>query len=102
MLARMAYVGNLTCRDCGLTFTARWGSFEGADEYRCGNDHVLHVHPDSGTILAIDGDATDVGVLARYMGGCPLCGTEVATGRLPSCPICHGRDHDILLAGTFG
>ena len=49
----MAYVGNLTCRDCGLTFTARWGSYQDADEYRCGNDHVIHVHPSTGTILAI-------------------------------------------------
>ena len=28
----MAYVGNLICRDCGLTFTSRWGSTEDADE----------------------------------------------------------------------
>ena len=98
----MAYVGNLTCQDCGLTFTARWGSFQDADEYRCGNDHVIHVHPDTGTILAIDGDVSDGRTLAEFKGSCPLCPTEVATGRLPCCPICGGRDHEVLLAGTLG
>lgn len=98
----MAYLGNLICADCGLTFTARWGSFEGADEYRCENDHVLHVHPDSGTVLAVEGDAGDGDTLASHRGRCPLCSTEVATGRLPACPVCGGRDHQILLAGTYG
>ena len=98
----MAYLGNLICDDCGLTFTARWGSFEGADEYRCENDHVLHVHPDSGNVLAIDGDVADGSTLASHRGRCPLCSTEVATGRLPACPVCGGRDHQILLAGTLG
>ena len=97
----MAYVGNLICNDCGLTFTARWGSYQGADEYRCGNDHVIHVHPETGTILAIDGAEADGRTLAEFKGSCPLCPTEVATGRLPSCPICQGRDHQVLLAGTL-
>jgi hypothetical protein len=97
----MAYVGNLVCNDCGLTFTARWGSYQGADEYRCGNDHVIHVHPDTGTILAIDGAEGNGRTLAEFKGSCPLCPTEVATGRLPSCPICQGRDHQVLLAGTL-
>lgn len=97
----MAYVGNLTCRDCGLTFTSRWGSFEGADEYRCGNDHVLHVEPDSGVILAIDGTVADGRTLVQVRGRCPDCSTEVASGLLPCCPICRGRDHDVLLAGIL-
>ena len=98
----MAYLGNLTCQSCGLTFTARWGSFDGADEYRCHHDHVVHVHPESGTVLAVDGDVSDGRTLVELHGCCPVCSTELATGQLPCCPVCSGRDHDVLLAGTIG
>ena len=98
----MAYLGNLICNDCGLTFTARWGSFQDADEYRCEHDHVLHVEPRTGTVLAVDGDVCDGRTLIELHGRCPLCSTEVATGLLPSCPVCSGRDHQVLLSGTLG
>jgi hypothetical protein len=98
----MAYLGNLICRDCGLTFTSRWGSFEGADEYRCEHDHVVHVEPYSQTVLAVEGDIADGRTLVDLRGRCPWCDTELTTGRLPCCPVCGGRDHDVLLAGTFG
>ncbi len=98
----MAYVGNLTCRDCGLTFTSRWGSFHRADEYRCAQDHVVFVEPASGSILAVDGVASGGSTLLELRGRCPSCATELATGRLPRCPICGGRDHEVLLAGTLG
>ena len=98
----MAYLGNLVCNDCGLTFTARWGSFERADEYRCENDHVVHVDPESGTLLAVDGDLTDGRTLLELRGACPRCRTELATGLLPSCPVCGGRDHQVLLSGIMG
>lgn len=102
MLGPVAYLGNLTCRDCGLTFTSRWGSFESADEYRCENDHVVHVEPHSGTVLAIDGAPGRGHTLVELRGRCPACSTELATGRLPMCPVCGGRDHDVLLSGTIG
>ena len=102
MLSTMAYLGNLTCRDCGLTFTARWGSFDGADEYRCTSDHVVHVDPHSGVVLAVEGSPADGRTLVELFGRCPLCDTELATGKLPRCPVCDGRDHDVLLAGTLG
>jgi hypothetical protein len=98
----MAYAGNLVCRDCGLTFTSVWGSYPSADEYRCSNDHVVHVEPRSGTVLAIDGVARGGRTLVQLRGRCPDCATELATGRLPSCPVCGGRDHEVLLAGTIG
>ena len=98
----MAYLGNLICNDCGLTFTARWGSFEDADEYRCDHDHVVHVEPHTGTVLAVDGDVSDGRTLIDLRGRCPVCATELATGMLPSCPVCSGRDHQVLLAGTLG
>ncbi len=98
----MAYVGNLTCGDCGLTFTSRWGSFDRADEYRCRNDHVVHVEPETTTILAIDGAHADGRTLVDVRGLCPRCDTELATGQLPMCPVCGGRDHDVLLAGQLG
>ncbi len=98
----MAWLGNLTCGDCGLTFTARWGSFEGADEYRCQNDHVVHVDPGSGTVLAVDGDIFRPTTLLDLRGSCPLCRAELATGRLPSCPVCGGRDHEVAIAGSYG
>lgn len=100
----MAYVGNLICGDCGLTFTSRWGSYERADEYRCVNDHVVHVEPATGTVLAIDGgpDGLAARTLVDLRGLCPLCATELATGCLPACPVCGGRDHQVLLAGTYG
>lgn len=97
----MAYVGNLTCSGCGLTFTARWGSFDGADEYRCTNDHVVHVHPASGTLLAVDGDVTPPATLVDLRGACPLCREELRTGRLPSCPVCGGREHGVAIAGEL-
>ncbi len=98
----MAYLGNLTCRDCGLTFTSRWGSFELADEYRCARDHVVFVEPASGALLAVDGEPADGRTLLELRGRCPLCATELITGRLPSCPVCGGRDHDVLVEGTLG
>lgn len=98
----MAYAGNLICRDCGLTFTSVWGSYESADEYRCSNDHVVHVEPRSGTLLAVDGCACAGATLVELRGRCPECSTELATGRLPSCPVCGGRDHDVHVAGTVG
>ena len=96
----MAYLGNLTCRDCGLTFTSRWGSFRHTDEYRCDRDHVLQVHSDSGRILTIDGCGGPWPTLVQARGRCPQCATELATGLLPSCPVCGGRDHDALISGT--
>ena len=98
----MAYLGNLICNDCGLTFTSRWGSFVGADEYRCDSDHVVHVEPTSAAVLAIDGDVGDGRTLVELRGLCPVCETELATGCLPRCPVCGGRDHQVLLAGTIG
>ena len=98
----MAYVGNLTCRDCGLTFTARWGSFENADEYRCSSDHVVHVEPHRGVVLAVDGNPSGGPTLLELRGACPSCGTELATGRLPHCPVCGSRDHEILIEGLYG
>lgn len=99
----MAYLGNLTCQDCGLTFTSRWGSIASADEYRCANDHVVHVEPHSGTVLAVDGCASGrARTLVDLRGRCPECATELATGQLPRCPVCGSRDHDVLLSGTIG
>lgn len=95
----MAYLGNLTCGDCGLTFTSRWGSYGGADEYRCENDHVAHVHPETGTILAIDGNPFGRSTIYELHGLCPWCETELATGLLPACPVCGGRDHDAAIEG---
>jgi hypothetical protein len=102
MLAGVAYLGNLTCRDCGLTFTSRWGSSTSADEYRCSNDHVVHVEPQTGAVLAVDGCEARSQTLVDLRGRCPECSTELATGRLPRCPVCGSRDHDVLLAGTIG
>ena len=98
----MAYVGNLTCGDCGLTFTSRWGSFEGADEYRCAKDHVVFIEPETGTVLAVDGGPGPGVTLLDLRGRCPVCREELATGELPSCPVCGGRDHEVLLAGFYG
>ncbi|HEX2240081.1 MAG TPA: hypothetical protein VHJ82_02910 [Actinomycetota bacterium] len=98
----MAYLGNLTCQDCGLTFTSRWGSFEGTDEYRCPNDHVVHVAWANGRILSVDGAPADGATLVERRGRCPRCDAELATGLLPSCPICGSRDHEVHLAGTIG
>lgn len=94
----MAYAGNLSCNDCGLTFIARWGSVTGADEYRCENDHVLLVSTETKEILTLDGSARAFGAgegatLLDVKGRCPVCTTELATGLLPLCPVCGGRDH---------
>lgn len=96
----MAYLGNLTCRDCGLTFTSRWGSFRGVDEYRCEGDHVTHVDPETGSVVAVDGGVFSGPGLVELRGRCPVCSSELATGLLPSCPVCGGRDHDVQVAGT--
>lgn len=95
----MAYLGNLTCNDCGLTFTSRWGSFERADEYRCGRDHVVFVDPETGTVVGVEGGHGPELTLAELRGRCPVCSEELATGRLPRCPVCGSRDHDVALAG---
>ena len=98
----MAYLGNLTCNDCGLTFTSRWGSYPGTDEYRCENDHVMHVEQETKTILAVNGGPGDGRTLLELRCLCPLCATELSTGCLPACPVCGGRDHEVLLSGSFG
>ena len=97
----MAYLGNLTCGGCGLTFTSRWGSHHGAFEYRCESDHVLHVHPETGTILLIDGQSFGHSTLMDLHGLCPWCETEVASGLLPACPVCGSRDHDTSIDGQL-
>lgn len=98
----MAYLGNLTCRDCGLTFTSRWGSVPGADEYRCERDHVVLVDPASGRLRAVEGMEARPLTLLELRGRCPLCDEELATGLLPCCPVCGSRDHDVLISGTLG
>jgi hypothetical protein len=98
----MACLGNLTCRGCGLTFTSRWGPLEGCDEFRCERDHVVLVDQSTGVVAAVDGIAVAGATLAGLRGRCPDCATELATGRLPRCPVCRERDHDILLSGTLG
>ncbi|MGH2752987.1 MAG: hypothetical protein ACRDLB_01010 [Actinomycetota bacterium] len=98
----MAYVGNLSCRDCGLTFTSRWGSTEDADEYRCAADHVVLADRTSGRIVAVDGTLGDGRTLVELRGLCPRCDSELGTGKLPRCPVCGSRDHDVILAGTLG
>ena len=95
----MAYLGNLTCGDCGLTFTSRWGSFDGADEYRCARDHVIFVDPGGGMVLGIEGGPGSGVTLTDLRGRCPVCSEELMTGKLPRCPVCGGRDHEVLLAG---
>ncbi len=99
----MGFAGNLTCRGCGLTFTATWGGVSGADEYRCRRDHVLYVSRTAGNVVAVDGVSVDgpSPSLADLRGACPVCGSELATGKLPHCPVCGGRDHDVQVAGTF-
>jgi hypothetical protein len=97
----MAYLGNLNCQDCGLTFTARWGSTPGVDEYRCDGDHVVEVAIDSGRVVAVDGAAVGGPTLVELRGRCPACSGELATGRLPACPVCGGRDHEVALSGTY-
>lgn len=95
----MTYAGNLICRDCGLTFTAQWGSLPEADEYRCEADHVVLVEAAGGRVLTVDGSPTGGFTLTELRGLCPLCESELRAGRLPSCPVCGGRDHQVLLAG---
>jgi hypothetical protein len=97
----VAYLGNLTCADCGLTFTAAWGGGRGTDEYRCERDHVVTVRRDGDGVVAVDGASVDGVTLSGLRGRCPRCSTELRTGRLPRCPVCGGRDHDVLLAGTL-
>lgn len=99
----MAYVGNLTCRDCGLTFTDQWGSTRGADEYRClDNDHILFACPDTGRILAGTSLVPTERTLVDLLGRCPACSSELVTGRLPRCPVCSSRDHDVAVGGVLG
>jgi hypothetical protein len=97
----MAYLGNLTCNDCGLTFTSRWGSFDSTDEYRCASDHVVQVDAGSGLIYTVDGVSVSLGTLGDLRGLCPRCSTELASGLLPMCPVCGSRDHEVLLAGSL-
>jgi hypothetical protein len=97
----MTYSGNLTCGDCGLTFTAHWGSLPGADEYRCETDHVLLVEATGGRVLTMDGSPTGGFTLVDLRGLCPLCGTELAAGQLPACPVCGSREHDVLPSTTY-
>lgn len=94
------YTGNLTCRDCGLTFTARWGSSRGADEYRCENDHIVLVDPHSGAVL-IPSAPREV-TLVQLRGRCPTCSSELATGLLPACPVCQNRDHEVATQEVVG
>ncbi|CAN5717204.1 hypothetical protein BH24ACT26_BH24ACT26_21210 [soil metagenome] len=100
MLGAMALLGNLTCGDCGLTFTARWGPLHGTDEFRCERDHVVQVEQRSGRVVAVDG-ALAPRRTVDLRGRCPECCTELATGLLPRCPVCGGRDHDVAVAGTL-
>ncbi len=98
----MAYVGNLTCDDCGLTFTARWGSYPEAQEFRCSYDHVVLVEDATGIVLTtVDGDESPPQTLVDLRGQCPLDGTELRAGLLPRCPICGSRDHDVAVAGLL-
>lgn len=93
-------MGSLTCRDCGLTFTAHWGPSADADEYRCERDHVVEVDSRTGIVLTVDRTLVMAGSLASLRGCCPRCSSELASGLLPLCPVCGGRDHDVLLQGT--
>ena len=102
MLHVVAYVGNLCCRDCGLTFTAQWGPVRGADEYRCENDHVIGVHPNTGVLLGGAEWGRPGVTIADIRGLCPLCSSELATGLLPRCPVCSSRDHDVSVGGVVG
>ena len=70
------------------------------DEYRCEADHVIEVAAGSNEILAVHGVAA-TGSLTSVRGRCPLCAEELATGLLPRCPVCGGRDHDVLVEGTY-
>jgi hypothetical protein len=97
----MSYLGNLTCGDCGLTFTSRWGAESRADEYRCEGDHVALVHPDTGLLLSLESAPVVDLTLADLRGLCPICSTEMVAGRLPSCPVCGGREHEVTVAGTI-
>jgi hypothetical protein len=97
----VGYLGNLTCRDCGLTFTASWAGGAGVDEYRCANDHVVEIGSADGMLLRVDGSRFAAISLVELRGRCPICSEELATGLLPSCPVCGGRDHHALVSGTF-
>ncbi len=60
------------------------------------------VNPATGSVVAVNGGAFSGPGLIELRGRCPLCGSELATGLLPSCPVCGGRDHDVRLAGVHG
>jgi len=97
----VGYIGNLTCQSCGLTFTASWAGGAGVDEYRCAEDHVVEVSTVDGMLHRVDGSRFAPISLVELRGRCPICGLELATGLLPKCPVCGGRDHDVLVDGTF-
>jgi hypothetical protein len=97
----MGYVGNLTCRDCGLTFTATWAGGAGVDEYRCSEDHVVEIGAADGMLLRVDGARFAEVSLVELRGRCPICSEELATGLLPRCPVCGSRDHDAFVDGIY-
>ena len=74
----MTYSGNLTCDGCGLTFTARWGSLPGADEYRCEHDHVVLAEAGSGTVLSVEGSPTGGYTLVELVATLAVIGTLAA------------------------
>jgi len=61
-------------------------------------NHVVHVDPTSTALLAIDGSSMGGATLVDLRGRCPRCDSELATGLLPRCPVCGGRDHEVLLS----
>jgi len=87
------------CTDCGLTFTAERGPLPEADEYRCESDHVVLVEAANGRVLTVDGSPTGGFTLVELRGLCPLCEKELEAGQLPACPVCGGRDHQVILSG---
>jgi hypothetical protein len=62
---------------------------------------VLHVHPETGTILTVDGNPFGRSTIYEVHGLCPWCETEIASGLLPACPVCGGRDHRTSIEGQL-